>query len=892
MPRAAFTPALKPPARVASFQHAMARRLGFLILPAAVIVVAWLVLPHAGRVNERGMLALLAAGAVLAGILLDGRLLGRRHGIAVVLGVASVITSIGVALSGDAQSVFMLLYFWSVSMAFGLLPLRAAAVQAAIMAAGFGLALVTIEGDSGREVTWLALVVSVLAVGGLVRSLSGSARAAEEHFRRAFEGAPVGMVLTDLDLRVVRANEAFGRFLGRDAHELAGRHVGAFSHPEDMAANLEHHRDLLDGLRSSYEMEKRYLRADGSIVWGMLRVSLVRDDRGRPRSLHGQVEDITDRRRASELLDRRARYGEAAAELGRMALTATGVADLAGHAAAMVAEQLEVESSAVMEVIGEELHMLAGVGPHIGRDPGERWLMRPRSLGRRALDFDGPLTADIRGGDIEASAELLASAVETAMAVSVDGRAGPLGLLCVFSPTLRAFTPQEADFLHVVGNVMGSAIDRDVREADALHRALHDPLTGLPNRDLFADRLEITLARARRGGQLPAVLIVDLDHFKVVNDSLGHQAGDELLCAIAPRLADSLREIDTVARFGGDEFVVLCDGVHDERAAMVLAQRLAAVLDEPVELAGSTVYVTASVGVTVAGPESDVESLIRDADAALYRAKELGRGRCELFDAELRALVTARLDLQIGLRSALENGELAMHYQPMVDLETGRPLALEALMRWEHPTRGSVGPAEFIPVAEESGLIVPIGHWALRQVCAFAATPEAAGLSVSVNVSVRQLAQPGIVDAVAGALAESGIAPHRLWLELTESALLEEGEAPFERLHELKALGVALVLDDFGTGYSSLAYLQRFPLDALKVDRAFVAGITEDGRAAALVEAVVTMARTLGLQVIPEGIETHAQRDALLALGCRYGQGYLFGRPAASSELTLAPLAA
>ena len=340
-----------------------------------------------------------------------------------------------------------------------------------------------------------------------------------------------------------------------------------------------------------------------------------------------------------------------------------------------------------------------------------------------------------------------------------------------------------------------------------------------------------------------------------------------------------MRDTDTVARFGGDEFVVLCDGVASEQHALDLAQRLAAVLDEAVVMTSGTVYVSASFGVAYASRDSNAEDLLRDANAALYRAKARGRGRCELFDAPMRAQAMARLEIETGLRVALGTEQLAMHYQPVVDLASGEMLALEALMRWRHPVRGSVSPAEFIPVAEETGLIVPLGRWALHESCADAAQLGPDGPPVSVNLSARQLAHPSIVDDVAAALAASGLPPSRLWLELTETALFEEADAPLPVLHELKAIGVQIVLDDFGTGYSSLAYLQRFPLDALKIDRAFVAEMTQDPRAAALVEAITTMARSLGLTVVPEGIETEEQREALIALGCRYGQGYLFGRP-------------
>jgi diguanylate cyclase (GGDEF)-like protein/PAS domain S-box-containing protein len=718
--------------------------------------------------------------------------------------------------------------------------------------------------------------------GGRARRPALAAAMADDRFQRAFEHSPLGMAISDLELRIIDANAAFGAFLGVDPAELEGRTVASLSHPGDMELNVRNHRALLAGEAAHYTMEKRYVRADGELVWGQLTVSLVRDDDGDPLFVHAQVEDISARRRAAESLDRRARHGEDAAELGRIALVAADLGELAQRIAEVVADRVGADGCSITEVAGDALHSLAVVGTAPGRRPGERWRMRERSLAGLTLPHDGPLVIDdLTSGEVDASAELLQSGMRTAMAVAVEGRDGPAAIVAVFGAGPREWTDDQRHFLHVVANIMGSAIERAAREAAAVHRAVHDPLTGLPNRDLFADRLELTLARARRGAPRPAVLIADLDQFKLVNDSLGHQAGDELLRGVAPRLAAAVRDTDTVARFGGDEFVVLCDGVSGETQALQLAERLAGTLDEPVYVGGAPVYVSASLGVAVAGRDSDADSLLRDADAALYRAKARGRGRCELFDAPMRAQAMARLELDTGLRSALAEEQLSLHFQPVVDLATGRELAYEALMRWTHPTRGSVSPADFIPIAEESGLIVPLGRWALEEACACAAALGPVRTPVSVNLSGRQLAHPGIVGDVAGALERSGLPPERLWLELTETALLE-ADAP---LQELKKLGVALVLDDFGTGYSSLAYLQRFPLDGLKIDRAFVAEMTEDLRAAALVEAVAAMARSLGLTVVPEGIETEAQREALLALGCRYGQGFLFGRPVPAEAL-------
>ena len=753
-----------------------------------------------------------------------------------------------------------------------------------LVAATVVAAAVLVAATAGHGlVTWVTLAVALAAAFLLLRPSTPSL-VVGDGFRRVFEDSPTGMVLADLDLQVLDANPAFASFLGRELDEIIGRSVASYSEPGDMLVGRTHHEELLAGKFSHYSMDKHYVRADGSLVWGELTVSLLRDDRRRPLATYAQVQDISERRRAVEVLDRRARYNEAAAELGRIALVAADVGELGERLSEVVAERLAADGCTITEVNGMELHLLAAHGETTGRGLGDRWTMHARSLAGLVFSTDGPLVIeDLASHHVEASAQLLGSGMRSAIGVSVEGRDGPAGMVAVFSRVPRTWTAEESAFLHVVANVMGSAIERAAREEAAVHRALHDTLTGLPNRDLFSDRLALTLARARRGGAPPAVLIADLDQFKLINDSLGHQAGDELLRAVAPRLASAVRDTDTVARFGGDEFVVLCDGVGSEQQALDLAQRLADVLDEPITVAGSPVYMSASFGVAYATHDSNAEDLLRDADAALYRAKARGRGRCELFDAPMRAQAMARLEIETGLRVALGTDELTLHYQPVVDLGTGKTLALEALMRWRHPVRGPVSPGEFIPVAEDAGLIVPLGRWALNEACRMAASLGPDGPPVSVNLSARQLAQPNIVDDVAGALERSGLPASRLWLELTETALFEEADAPLPVLHELKELGVALVLDDFGTGYSSLAYLQRFPLDALKIDRAFVAEMTRDTRAAALVEAIATMARSLGLTVVPEGIETEDQREALLALGCHYGQGFLFGRPQPAS---------
>jgi diguanylate cyclase (GGDEF)-like protein/PAS domain S-box-containing protein len=424
---------------------------------------------------------------------------------------------------------------------------------------------------------------------------------------------------------------------------------------------------------------------------------------------------------------------------------------------------------------------------------------------------------------------------------------------------------------------------------DALaHQAIHDPLTGLPNRRQFVERLGRELADADLRHERIAVLFLDLDRFKVVNDSLGHSAGDRLLVAVADRLSATMGPTDVVARFGGDEFTILCHNVTSEETAELVAERLAQAIARPVALIEGEVFVTASVGIALSGSATDSpETLLRNADAAMYRAKELGRDRAELFDAREHHRAVDDLRTGNALHRAIERGEMRIHYQPMIDLDEGSLIGFEALIRWEHPERGLVAPMEFVPLAEETGLIVPLGVWALEQACKQAvrwheATPDAPLLSMSVNLSPRQLAEPALPNDVARVLHDSGIQPSALWLEITESTLMRDAESALSALGALRALGLHLAVDDFGSGYSSLAYLARLPVEQLKIDRSFTAGVGTRRDSTAIVDAIVSLSRALHLLTVGEGIETREQFRLLRGMGCEIGQGYLFGpaRPA------------
>ncbi|HEX7300050.1 MAG TPA: EAL domain-containing protein [Solirubrobacteraceae bacterium] len=420
---------------------------------------------------------------------------------------------------------------------------------------------------------------------------------------------------------------------------------------------------------------------------------------------------------------------------------------------------------------------------------------------------------------------------------------------------------------------------RKYAEAQLSWQANHDPLTGLPNRALFLERLSRSLSR--RSGHT-AVLFVDLDDFKVVNDSLGHAAGDRLLRVVAERLTHVLRPEDVIARFGGDEFTVVLPGLASEQDAVAVARRISEALREPVVIDGERRYISASVGLTQSAPEEaiDADSLLRDADAAMYRAKELGKSRCETFDASMRRDAVERLELESGLRKALDEGELRLAYQPVVTLADGRIIAVEALLRWHHPVHGVIEPLRFIPTAERNGLIIPIGAWVLHEACLQLAAWGDERLSMSVNVSARQLGSSDFVESVRSALDGSGVAPGRLCLEITETAMMADLGAMIHTLNALKGIGVRLAVDDFGVGYASLRQLRELlPVDTLKIDKSFVDGITDDADDAAIVEGVVRLAHSLGLQAVAEGVETAEQVALLQAWSCQAGQGYHFARP-------------
>lgn len=415
------------------------------------------------------------------------------------------------------------------------------------------------------------------------------------------------------------------------------------------------------------------------------------------------------------------------------------------------------------------------------------------------------------------------------------------------------------------------------------HMALHDALTSLPNRALLADRVTQAIAQADRAGHSMALMFVDLDNFKHINDSLGHIVGDRLLCEVSNRLKQCVRRSDTVARLGGDEFVICVTGLENGSQAAALAQKVLAALEQPLAIDAMDLHTSGSIGIGVYPDDGDsVEALMRAADTAMYHAKSKGRGNFQFFTPALDHAAQQRMSIESRLRMALPKGEFALHYQPQVDIATGRIVSVEALLRWRHPGRGFVPPLEFIPIAEESGMITRIGEWVLEEACGQLRRWRDAGheaLCVAVNLSARQMLQSDFADQVQAILTRTGLPADALDLEITESVLMQPGEESTATLKRLFDMGVQLSVDDFGTGYSSLAYLKRFPIHALKIDRSFVSGIGQDASDAAIVSTIIVMARNLRLKVIAEGVETADQADFLAGNGCALAQGYYYSRP-------------
>jgi diguanylate cyclase (GGDEF)-like protein/PAS domain S-box-containing protein len=686
-----------------------------------------------------------------------------------------------------------------------------------------------------------------VAVFGIARDITARKRA-EDALRkkelllaRAEAIAHLGSWEWDvLEDRLAGSDELY-RILDVSADDLSPTLRGFLDrvHPEDRAtvrAAIERSVEAQEG----FELEHRIERPDGSLRIVLARGEVTSDATGRAGSLVGTLEDITDRRAAEQALrDSEERY----------ALAVRGAND--GLWDWMLKSDRVYFSPRWKSMLGY-------TEDEVGESP-EEWFSRihPDDLDRVRTKLDAHTEGRTPRFEDEHRVR------------HKDG-----GYLWVMS---RGFA---------VLDTAGRAYRIAGAQTDVTDRRSYDPLTGMPNRALFLERLGYALARAsRRGDYVFAVLFVDLDQFKQVNDRFGHLAGDQLLMSVAKRLESCVRPGDLVGRFGGDEFAILLEAITDVRDATNVADRIIQETAAPGTFDGQSVMTQVSIGIAMSSSGyGRAEDILRDADAAMYRAKAFGRGRYEVFDEAMRARVVARAELEKELRQAIAQNEFRLHYQPIVELGSGRLVALEALVRWRHPRQGLLFPSDFLPVAEEIGIMLPLGYWVLREACRQMVAwqrqyPLQPPLIVSVNISPRQFTDPDIVAEIEAILKESELDPRSLRLEVTESVIVDGADSVRGILSRLRSAGVRLYIDDFGTGYASLSYLHRFSFDAVKVDRSFITRLTSDGESAAIVRSIATLAHSLGIDVVAEGVDTRDQLAVLRSIHCEMGQGNFFSEP-------------
>jgi diguanylate cyclase (GGDEF)-like protein/PAS domain S-box-containing protein len=676
-------------------------------------------------------------------------------------------------------------------------------------------------------------------------------QASEQRFRALVEhGSDAIMVINEVGV-LTYAAPSIGRVLGYGAAELTGRRLFDLVHTderEELAAMLRH---LASVPGDSRAVHCRVRHKDGS--WRSLEVvttNLIAE--ASVRGIVINARDVSERQQAEALLrDSEERLRSLVQNVSDV-ITVLEADGTIRYVTPSVEQLLNYSPGELLDTNGWAIVHPDDVGrvrEGIGRAPGS-WSAAER-IEFRVQHRDGSTRY------VEASAANLLE-----------------------DPSVRGVILTSRDIT-----------ERKRFEEQLSRQAFSDPLTGLPNRRLLVDRLSRALAGERRSGCQVGVILLDLDRFKVINDTLGHSAGDELLVAVGERLSHVLRDQDTIARFGGDEFVILLDDIGDRARALETAQRISSVFERPFVVATRETSATASIGIALGRAGSSTpEAMLRNADVAMYRAKAAGRAQVVIYDGRMSAQALERLELEEELRWAVERGELRLHYQPEVDLGTGRIVGMEALVRWQHPREGLLQPSVFIPLAEETGHILAIGRWVLEEACRqgrllqeFAAA--GAPLTMSVNLSVREFQRPGIIEQVTEALQGTGLRPEALKLEITESTMMSASQATSRTLRALKGLGVRLAIDDFGTGYSSLSYLRRFPVDTLKIDQSFVAGLKRKGEDRAIVEAVSGLAGALGMDVTAEGIETDGQRRLLEELHCSRGQGYFFSQPLCGEQM-------
>ena len=725
-----------------------------------------------------------------------------------------------------------------------------------------------------------------------VREDERSLRASEQMYREMVENASDLIYVTDLQGNFTSINRAARRISGYSRTEALKMNIAqlvASDHLE--AARQMIQRALRGEPATTYDLD--IVAKDGQRVTLEISHRLLLEN-GIPRGTQAIARDITARRRL-ELLER-----DRVIAL-EMIATRKPLEQILTQLVQMVERQYPEMVAAVSLLHDERLYIAAAPGlPEAVRQRlhGSRIGPTSGSCGAAAYWKDTVLAGDIATDPLWDEHRELALSHQFAACWSAPILAGSgktLGTFAVYRRKPSRPDKAQAALLQTTSGTAAIAIEQRQLADQLAYQAHHDALTGLPNRVLFQERLRQEIAQARRSETMLALLYIDLDRFKLINDTLGHACGDSILRQVAWRLKSCLREADTLARISGDEFTVTAAGLKNAQDAGVVAEAILKALRNPFQAENQELYVTASVGISVYPRDAiDAETLQRNADSAMYRAKSRGKNRFEYFLAAMSASRRQQLELETCLRRALEHGEFSLHYQPQFDLQTGKLVGQEALLRWTHPKLGSIAPDQFIPIAEESDLIVPIGTWVLQEACRQTAAWRESGYpltGMAVNVSAVQFSRPDFVRTIADVLMRSGLEPRFLELELTESLIIRDVRESAAKMEQLRALGVQISVDDFGTGYSSLSYLQRLPIDILKLDRSFVEEFkTEASGSSSLVQGIVTLAHGLGIRVTAEGVETQQQLDLVHHSGCDKVQGYLLGRPSpAASALSHQP---